>query len=133
MNPCRPVSTGPLGTLLACAIGAAGVVAAASTHGQDMPYVDAVGAYHHANVMTPPREAGKDTSERRGDPRRIAHAAAAGADAGGAIPRAKFDAIVSDLRLEYHERVTRDGKVSADAWLERSVGALKRRHTTIED
>lgn len=117
------VHTVAMATAIAVAMFGHAPVAAA----QDAPLIDAVGAYNHANVMNRPRtDEGKPVKGTQGQGRTIS-------DAGGAIPRARFDAIVADLRTQYRQRVDRDGKASADAWLKREVETLRQRYTTIED
>lgn len=126
MNPYRPIPSAAL-LPLAMAVAACVVLANGTTHAQDVPYVDAVGAYNHANVMTRPESAAAGT-DAKADGRNRAD----GKD-GGTISRARFDAIVSDLRSEYHQRSQRDGKPAADAWLKREVAELRQRYTTVQD
>jgi len=132
MNPCRPLSAS---ATLALAIGATGLAlfAGSPACAQDMPHVDAVGAYNHANVMTRPRTADKDAAGPEPEAENPRQTSVARNEAGGTISQRHLDRIVSDLRVEYHDRVARDGKASADAWLARSVDALKRRYTAVED
>ena len=126
MRPCHS----PLGN----AIRALAVIAMIATapaivpvFAQDAPLIDAVGAYNHANVMNRPRtDDSKPAAKGEAQGKQLA-------DAGTTISKARFEAIVADLRSQYRHRVDRDGKPDADLWLKREVAALKQRYTTIED
>lgn len=85
-------------------------------HAQDMPMVDAVGAYNHANVM-----------QHRGEQKR------APAPAAGSLTRRQFDALTARLRTEHAQRVKRDGRPAADRWLRARVAQLRARYTHIRD
>ncbi len=106
-----------------CALGLALACASASASAQDAPLIDAVGAYHHANVMAQPRTG--DAKPATGK--------ATGSQPDRTISRARFDAIVADLRVQYRVRADRDGQADADRWLRQEVAALRQRYTTIED
>lgn len=99
--------------------------AAPGASAQDAPLVDAVGAYHHANVMTRPRhDDGAEPARQAPD---------SGQTPQGTLSRQQFDDLVTGLRAEYGRRVDRDGKASADAWLRRAVAGLKERYTHVAD
>lgn len=89
----------------------------AGVFAQDLPHIDAVGAYNHANVMSHPRNA--------------ARAPEAVQSVRKEISQDEMDRLVDELRAGYRLRLERDGKVVADAWLERQAARLKEQYTTI--
>lgn len=125
--PCAIRRSNPLPTLRAATLLAA-LLAGALPSALATPPIDAVGAYNHANVMTRPRGDGDSTRPQEKIPDRQA---ATGED--GSLSRSQFDALVADLRREYHERVSRDGRAAADAWLRRHIALLEQRYIRIED
>lgn len=88
---------------------------------QDIPHIDAVGAYNHANVMARPNHA----------PRGPEAEATEEDAASGELSQEEMDRIVEGLQAGYRKRLERDGKVVADAWLERQAARLKEQYTTI--
>lgn len=128
MTSHRPLPGSVLRPLAVVAVVACVVQAAGAAHAQDVPYVDAVGAYNHANVMTRPEPAERGEPDARTGGRNLA-----GENGDGTISRARFDAIVAGLRSEYHQRSQRDGKPAADAWLKREVAGLRQRYTNVQD
>ena len=86
---------------------------------QDIPHIDAVGAYNHANVMARPREAPRAPEPAQEQTARKE------------ISQEEMDRIVEDLSAGYRERLKRDGKEVADAWLERQAARLEEQYTTV--
>ena len=85
--------------------------------------VDAVGAYHQANVMRH-RGDDQDRNERTRERRKPTEP--------GTISQQDFDRLMADLRLEYRQRVMRDGQTQADTWLRSRVAELRNRYRRIE-
>ena len=90
---------------------------------QEAPMVDAVGAYHHANVMRHHGER-QEGNERPRQGRTPVES--------GTISQQDFDRLMADLRLEYRQRVVRDGQAQADTWLRSRVAELRNRYRRIE-
>lgn len=106
------------GARLAWALGTALLCVAPDALSQDAPMVDAVGAYHHAHVM-----GHRDRTD----------AARAKKPQQGALTRRQLQALTASLRVEYGQRVRRDGKPAADRWLNARVAQLKARYTHTSD
>jgi hypothetical protein len=106
------------GARLAWALGASLLCVASDALGQDAPMVDAVGAYHHAQVM-----GHRDKTE----------AARAKKPQQGALTRRQLEALTANLSVEYGQRMRRDGKPAADRWLNARVAQLKARYTHTSD
>lgn len=92
----------------------------AAAGAQDAPMVDAVGAYHQAQVM---RHRDEADTPRKADTR----------DAAGTLSRRQFEALTKQLRAEYGKRVKRDGKPAADRWLRLRVAQLRARYSHTRD
>lgn len=90
----------------------------AGSTAQDIPHIDAVGAYNHANVMSRPREASRASGPEQSVRKEIS--------------QEEMGRLVEGLSAGYRERLVRDGKVVADAWLERQAARLKEQYTTIK-
>lgn len=80
--------------------------------------VDAVGAYHHAQVM---QHRDQSQASRTKKPQQ------------GALTRRQLEALTAKLRVEYGQRVRRDGKPAADRWLNARIAQLKTRYTHTSD
>ncbi len=106
--------------LIVCLLLAAWLPAANS---QEAPMVDAVGAYHQANVMRHRGEQREGDERTRQDRKPVES---------GTISQQDFDRLMADLRLEYRQRVVRDGQIQADTWLRSRVAELRNRYRRIE-
>ncbi|MGH6610626.1 MAG: hypothetical protein ACRECQ_10235 [Burkholderiaceae bacterium] len=117
MNAIEP---SPNTRLVPALIGVLCFVAVAPVDAQE-GYVDAVGAYNRANVMTRPHV--KSTGKRPEDASR---------QAGSRSDKTFTKEQMALLQDEYDRRVMRNGKNETNAWLARRLNELSKQYRYVE-
>ncbi len=96
---------------------------------QDMlPYIDGVGAYHHAQTM---RYRGNEAAKKKQNPTTAPNAQGAPSAPPTASAAPSKEQARAALKAEYERRIRRDGQASADSWLAAEARAMGRRDGAI--